>query len=103
MFTKNDFGPARIQMIALGDLEPHQTVQRPLTERRWRKYHRKFDPKKFDHLRVFPANGTNEHFLIWDGQHRWKAAITLLGSDHKVPCLVYASMEDAQAADMSSQ
>ncbi len=74
-------------------------AQRPFRESRARRIADKFDPQRFDRVRVTMPNGNGIYHVI-DGQHRKGAVEMLWGSDEKVPCIILNAEDPAAAAKL---
>jgi hypothetical protein len=102
MEQQMSFERIRHDYIRLADLRVHPKVQRSLKAPWVAKITASFDPDQFGELSVMESTFRGAKcYLVFDGQHRYTAALRALGSDQqKVPCAVYEDMTEEQLARM---
>lgn len=86
------------EWLPLDSLQPHPEIQRSLVKAHAEAIAASFDPDAFGELYVIK---TDRGHLIWDGQHRWYAAVKALGENQLVYCRVYQDVSAAELAKRS--
>lgn len=80
--------------LRLGDMEVHPEIQRKFNKTWANKIAENFDPDLFGWLSVIEVKrGGSTRYLIFSGQHRWHAAVRVLGPNQRVPCEIFDDVD----------
>lgn len=85
---KVKFERVRHEWVSATNLRVHPEVQRDVSERRVDYLAANLDPDEFGELSVVRVPKAS-YFYIFDGQHRYLAAIKVWGEFQRLPCAIY--------------
>lgn len=85
---KVSFDRIRHEWVSAANLRVHPQVQRDVSDRRVEDLAANLDPDKFGELSVVRVPSV-DFFYIFDGQHRYLAALKVWGQEQRLPCAIH--------------